>query len=41
VDVEDGSKPVTAGVMSALRFCVILSSMDARDMRRKSKICVS
>ena len=37
MDVDDGSKPATAGVMSALRFCVILSSMDERDMRRKSK----
>lgn len=36
LEVEDGSKPVEAGVWSALRFCVMLSSMEALDSRRKS-----
>lgn len=35
-DVEEGSKPAAAGVCSALRFCVMESSIDALDMRRKS-----
>ncbi len=37
VDVELGSKPVEAGVRSALRFCVMLSSIEERDIRRKSR----
>lgn len=37
VEVENGSKPVSAGVSRALRFGVMLSSMEARDMRRKSE----
>jgi hypothetical protein len=36
VAVEDGSKPAAAGVRSAFRLGVMLSSMEARDMRRKS-----
>lgn len=36
VDVEVGSKPVEAGVRRALRFCVMLSSIEERDRRRKS-----
>lgn len=35
-DVEEGSKPAREGVMRALRFCVIESSMEDRDIRRKS-----
>jgi hypothetical protein len=35
-DVEEGSKAVAAGVNRALRFCVIESSIEALDMRRKS-----
>lgn len=34
--VEAGSKPAVEGVRSALRFCVMLSSIEARDIRRKS-----
>ena len=36
IDVDEGSKPVAAGVNRALRFCVIESSIEALDMRRKS-----
>jgi hypothetical protein len=36
VAVDDGSKPAAAGVRSAFRLGVMLSSMEARDMRRKS-----
>lgn len=36
VDVDVGSKPRCAGVSSALRFCVIESSIVLRDMRKKS-----
>lgn len=36
--VDVGSKPRCAGVSSALRFCVIESSMLLRDMRRKSVV---
>ncbi len=36
VEVEEGSKPVVEGVMSAFRFCVILSSIAALEIRRKS-----
>lgn len=35
-DVEEGSKPAVAGVRRALRFCVIESSIEALDIRRKS-----
>jgi len=34
--VEEGSKPAVEGVRRALRFCVMLSSMEAREIRRKS-----
>jgi len=34
--VEEESKPAVEGVRSALRFCVMLSSIEARDSRRKS-----
>ena len=37
VEVDEGSKPAAAGVIRALRFGVMLSSILARDMRRKSK----
>jgi hypothetical protein len=37
VEVDDGSKPAAAGVSRALRLGVMLSSMEARDMRRKSR----
>lgn len=37
-EVEVGSKPVAAGVTRALRLGVMLSSMLARDMRRKSVV---
>jgi hypothetical protein len=36
LDVEEGSKPRWPGVRSALRFCVIESSVVLREMRRKS-----
>lgn len=36
VEVDEGSKPSVEGVTSALRFCVIISSTEARDIRRKS-----
>ena len=36
VAVEEGSKPRMAGVRRALRFCVIESSVVARERRRKS-----
>lgn len=36
VEVEVGSKPAVEGVKRALRFCVMLSSIEAREMRRKS-----
>lgn len=36
IEVEDGSKPAVEGVIRALRFWVMLSSIDALDMRRKS-----
>jgi hypothetical protein len=36
VEVELGSKPAAEGVMRALRFWVMLSSMEERDTRRKS-----
>jgi hypothetical protein len=36
VEVDEGSKPASAGVSRPLRLGVILSSMEARDMRRKS-----
>lgn len=42
--VEVASKPLAAGVMSALRFCAMESSMEAREVRRKSaaarQLCV-
>jgi hypothetical protein len=38
VVVEDGSKPDVEGVRRALRFCVILSSIELRDIRRKSTV---
>jgi len=34
--VEEGSKPAWAGVRRALRFWIMLSSVDERDIRRKS-----
>lgn len=34
--VEEGSKPEREGVRSALRFCVMESSIVLRDTRRKS-----
>ena len=37
VEVEEGSKPVVEGVIRALRFCVMLSSIAPRDIRRKSR----
>lgn len=37
MEVEDGSKPAAAGVTSAFKFWVMLSSMEARDNRRKSE----
>jgi hypothetical protein len=36
VVVDDGSNPAAAGVRSEFRFGVMLSSMAARDTRRKS-----
>jgi len=36
IEVEEGSKPVVEGVMRALRFWVMLSSMADLDIRRKS-----
>jgi hypothetical protein len=36
VEVEEGSKPAVEGVMSAFRFCVMLSSIAALDIRKKS-----
>jgi hypothetical protein len=36
VEVEAGSKPAVEGVMRAFRFCVMLSSMEPREIRRKS-----
>ena len=33
--VEEGSKPAVEGVRAS-RFCVMLSSMEARESRRKS-----
>lgn len=39
IEVEEGSNAVDEGVSSALRFCVMLSSIEARDMRRKSASC--
>ncbi len=36
-EVEEGSKPAAAGVRRAFRFCVILSSTEARDIRKKSE----
>jgi hypothetical protein len=39
--VEEGSKPAVEGVRRALRFCVMLSSMEARESRRKSVYEVS
>jgi hypothetical protein len=38
VVVEEGSKPDVEGVRSAFRFWVILSSIELRDIRRKSMI---
>ena len=40
VAVEEGSKPRREGVSRALRFCVIESSVVARERRRKSVIDV-
>ncbi len=37
IDVEEGSKPAVAGVSSALRFWVMLSSIAPRERRRKSR----
>jgi len=37
VAVEVGSKPEVEGVMRAFRFCVMLSSIAPRDIRRKSE----
>jgi len=39
--VDDASKPAVDGVMRALRFCVIESSMLLLDIRRKSRKAVS
>jgi len=36
VDVEEGSKGADEGVRRALRFCVMLSSIEERERRRKS-----
>jgi len=36
VEVLEGSKPAVDGVRRALRFCVILSSIVEREIRRKS-----
>ncbi len=36
VEVEEGSKPAVEGVMSAFRFCVIVSSIAALLIRKKS-----
>lgn len=35
-DVDAGSKPARDGVFNALRFWLIVSSMEERDARRKS-----
>lgn len=37
VEVEEGSNLSLEGVRRALRFWVMLSSMEERDMRRKSR----
>jgi len=37
VDVEAGSNPAAEGVIRAFRFWVMLSSMEDREMRRKSR----
>ena len=34
--MDAGSKPAVDGVRSAFKFWVMLSSIDAREMRRKS-----
>lgn len=39
VDVDPGSKPARDGVTRAFRFCVIESSIDDRDRRKKSEAC--
>jgi len=36
VKVDEGSKPAVEGVMSAFRFCVMLSSIAPLDIRKKS-----
>lgn len=36
--MEDGSKPARAGVIRALRFCIIESSVATREIRRKSTL---
>ena len=41
VEVTDGSKPAEAGVTRALRFWVMESSMEPREIRRKSMVTVS
>jgi hypothetical protein len=34
--VEEGSKPVLEGVKRAFKFCVMLSSIEEREILRKS-----
>ena len=36
VDVDEGLKGIRDGVTRALRFCIMLSSVVARERRRKS-----
>ena len=40
-EVDCGSNPSEAGVKSALRFCIIESSIAPRERRRKSATLVS
>lgn len=37
MDVDPGSKPARDGVTRAFRFCVMESSIDDRDRRKKSR----
>lgn len=38
VEVDEGSKPAVDGVRSAFKFWVMLSSMDEREIRKKSEL---
>lgn len=39
VEVDPGSKPLRDGVTRAFRFCVMESSIEDRDRRKKSEAC--